>query len=709
MFDITGGIAKGINRQTADVAGGIFTKEFTVPQFADGGLVPRPSDKKGGLIKGPGTGTSDSIPASLPVNSVIIPADVVKQYGADFFDKFNEAADIESKGEDAAENGEEVPAKVSNGEVMITREAVKMFGADFFDKIIASAHSDTENPKEDAVPGEEMAEMPMADNEQGEANMPPPVSGQLGVNKSPMPAMDMMSPPLGAAKQPPMTSLAPQLGDKKPKGYASGGLVDEQQNNGLGAGGGIRGLSQSVTGYAQGGEVGKTKMVNGVLHAAGGAFVNGKWIEDNTNDLSLKPNQNPLTKPVSGPTQENADQLAQTQRLGLNRLAGKDLNYIQPDNQGSLLGQGVKSVANTLIGPKGIADVNNAADSVKQDAKAGINAAVQGANQFVDKTKQSAANIGTAYNQGVDQGYGALGGVSNIGSKFISPALGDEQPRSVAPSLVSKPNFVTQPIADNKPVQAAQQGAKIYSPEERAQYKNVDWNTYDRSQSANTKGVQAEADNAKWYAPENVAARNKVNDNLTAQNAQQFPEPQAQEGLGVSRQPVMSGNDYINQRAQLIDQERRAQINGMLDQKQINGSVIGVPNYAQTPDDSDRNLAPKLAYDYAALGQAKNIANKGNDVERYKVDTAAKTAQAALEAPEYGVVPGQEEQANPTLYQKKGKRPNAPEVDNSPEGQYVSELKNLKALLQNNGITPDQYKEATQKMHETYTNSHNQG
>jgi hypothetical protein len=70
--------------------------------FADGGQVrdvrgaiDRNEDRNGGLLRGPGTGTSDSIPAvnrgngdpiRLSNGEYIIPADVVREKGKQFFD-----------------------------------------------------------------------------------------------------------------------------------------------------------------------------------------------------------------------------------------------------------------------------------------------------------------------------------------------------------------------------------------------------------------------------------------------------------------------------------------------------------------------------------------------------------------------------------------------------------------------------------------------
>lgn len=43
--------------------------------------------KRGGEVDGPGTGTSDSIPARLSDGEYVIPADVVERLGVGFFDR----------------------------------------------------------------------------------------------------------------------------------------------------------------------------------------------------------------------------------------------------------------------------------------------------------------------------------------------------------------------------------------------------------------------------------------------------------------------------------------------------------------------------------------------------------------------------------------------------------------------------------------------
>lgn len=54
--------------------------------YAKGGPVPRKGYEGGGEVDGPGTGTSDSVPASLSNGEYVIPAHVVSYLGTKFFD-----------------------------------------------------------------------------------------------------------------------------------------------------------------------------------------------------------------------------------------------------------------------------------------------------------------------------------------------------------------------------------------------------------------------------------------------------------------------------------------------------------------------------------------------------------------------------------------------------------------------------------------------
>ncbi|MFA5925242.1 MAG: hypothetical protein WC856_28885, partial [Methylococcaceae bacterium] len=143
---------QNINQVNGAIAGlktkaGIDPDNTPYPQlgYCKGGKVKGYMD--GGLIEGPGTGTSDSIPANLPVDGFVIPADVVAFYGPEFFERLNAMADPESMAEDSMEGQEEVPAKVSNGEVFMTPAAVQAFGADNFNKLIESVTGQGAQPE----------------------------------------------------------------------------------------------------------------------------------------------------------------------------------------------------------------------------------------------------------------------------------------------------------------------------------------------------------------------------------------------------------------------------------------------------------------------------------------------------------------------------------------------------------------------------------
>lgn len=129
-----------LNNQTLDIYKNLYSQPAFVPQFAEGGL-----------IEGPGTGTSDSIEKPIPRNGFIIPAKVVAVLGADFLQKYNEAAAEESE-----EPGEMIPAKVSDGEFEISPEAVEMFGAEHFEELVELVTGQGTDPQESAE-GEVMA------------------------------------------------------------------------------------------------------------------------------------------------------------------------------------------------------------------------------------------------------------------------------------------------------------------------------------------------------------------------------------------------------------------------------------------------------------------------------------------------------------------------------------------------------------------------
>lgn len=104
--------------------------------------LPRPSFRSGGLILGPGTGTSDSIPADVPDGSYILPADSTQQLGL------------------AAQALGDVPVNVSNGEFNLAPEQVQQIGASVLDVLRGVTHQPVE-PQE-PEPQSEAAQALMA-------------------------------------------------------------------------------------------------------------------------------------------------------------------------------------------------------------------------------------------------------------------------------------------------------------------------------------------------------------------------------------------------------------------------------------------------------------------------------------------------------------------------------------------------------------------
>jgi hypothetical protein len=98
----------------------------------------------GGLIAGPGTGTSDSIaaqaggtPLAVSNGEYRIPAAVVAALGQDFFDKLIEQFHTPSGAPDGAmptAAGGALP--LENGDFIVPADVVAALGADFFDKLV---------------------------------------------------------------------------------------------------------------------------------------------------------------------------------------------------------------------------------------------------------------------------------------------------------------------------------------------------------------------------------------------------------------------------------------------------------------------------------------------------------------------------------------------------------------------------------------------
>ncbi|UIS65478.1 hypothetical protein [Acidovorax phage AP1] len=99
--------------------------------------LPRPGFRGGGLIRGPGTGTSDSIPAEVPPGTYILPKDTTEATGL------------------AARALGDVPVAVSNGEFEVTPEQVQSIGAAVLDILRGVTHMPVEVEDEQAEGGQE--------------------------------------------------------------------------------------------------------------------------------------------------------------------------------------------------------------------------------------------------------------------------------------------------------------------------------------------------------------------------------------------------------------------------------------------------------------------------------------------------------------------------------------------------------------------------
>lgn len=120
--------------------------DFSAGYYRGGGMVrrgviqhPRTSYADGGgVISGPGSGTSDSIRAKAPAGTYILSADTVSAIG---HKKVHDI--IEKSGVRPGEGGTSysgVPIRVSNGEAEIPPETVRYHGKEFFDKLQQKYH-----------------------------------------------------------------------------------------------------------------------------------------------------------------------------------------------------------------------------------------------------------------------------------------------------------------------------------------------------------------------------------------------------------------------------------------------------------------------------------------------------------------------------------------------------------------------------------------
>ncbi len=79
----------------------------------------------GGMIRGPGTGTSDDIEAEMPAGSYVMPADSTEQIGAQGLAGLGAPADV----------------NVSNGEYQLPPEQVHAVGVQALDQMKDQTHA----------------------------------------------------------------------------------------------------------------------------------------------------------------------------------------------------------------------------------------------------------------------------------------------------------------------------------------------------------------------------------------------------------------------------------------------------------------------------------------------------------------------------------------------------------------------------------------
>ena len=111
----------------------------TVPQLADGENVKPRGFKGGGLILGPGTGTSDSIQTEKRPGTFIMPADSTQAIGPEALEELGEVDDSAVE-----EQGEKVPVRLSNGEFEFPPEQVQALGEAVLTVLRDATHERTE-------------------------------------------------------------------------------------------------------------------------------------------------------------------------------------------------------------------------------------------------------------------------------------------------------------------------------------------------------------------------------------------------------------------------------------------------------------------------------------------------------------------------------------------------------------------------------------
>lgn len=139
-----------------------------IPQIEAMGFKQAQAAADGGMIRGPGDGTSDSIPDEMEPGTFIMPADSTEALGLD----------------DEQAEGEKVPVRVSNGEFELPPERVQAVGAAVLQAIKGMTHTPTEESGEAEEAGEYESE-PMARGFKPKGEQPQQFFADGGRVKSP--------------------------------------------------------------------------------------------------------------------------------------------------------------------------------------------------------------------------------------------------------------------------------------------------------------------------------------------------------------------------------------------------------------------------------------------------------------------------------------------------------------------------------------------
>ena len=199
----------------------------------------------GGLIRGPGTGTSDSIEDTVPAGSYIMPADSTEQIGE------AELGDLGARGFSPRSAREGVDVRLSDGEYRLPPEQVHAVGVQALDAMKDATHTPVPEgfgfQSEDAMFFADGGMVTRKGNAYSGGSVTGPVSingaapgGTVSVGDGTAPAPAAAPAPVathsvryvgGFPGQPAASAPAIAGGGLgfRPRGYANGGPVDEEE------------------------------------------------------------------------------------------------------------------------------------------------------------------------------------------------------------------------------------------------------------------------------------------------------------------------------------------------------------------------------------------------------------------------------------------------------------------------------------------------